>query len=81
MLVEIASGSGYQGGRAEEPGLVEMRIAKRTRVRRVMLTVTAIIAVIAVAVIVFVLVAGRADPAPAGNASIKVINVSSVHYG
>ena len=47
-----------------------------------MLTVTAIIAVIAIVIIVFVvIVAGRADPAPAGNTSIKVVNVSSVHYG
>ena len=62
--------------------MVEMRIAKRTRVRRVMLTVTAIIAVIAIVIIVFVvIVAGRADPAPAGNTSIKVVNVSSVRYG
>ena len=62
---------------------MEMRIAKRTRVRRVMLTVTAIIfAVIAIVIIVFVvIVAGRADPAPAGNTSIKVVNVSSVRYG
>ena len=59
---------------------MEMRIAKRTRVRRVMLTVTAIIAVIAIVIIVFVIVAGGADPAPAGNTSM-VVNVSSVRYG